>query len=128
MVIAAPRQAAWRAFSTSDGLRGWEAPVVAIELKVGGILEDSYDPKSKLGDPNNIKNEILAYLPNELLVFRNVQAPTGFKYAQLFTRVTTIIQFDEAGPGSTRVTVSGVGFGPSPGFGELYAFFRLGNA
>ena len=128
VVINAPRDAAWRAFATTDGLRGWEAPVVAIDLKVGGFLEDSYDPKAKLGDPGNIKNEILGFIPNELLVFRNVQAPADFKFASLLTHVTTIIQFEKLGPGSTRVTVSGVGYGIGPGFAELYGFFRAGNA
>ncbi len=128
IVIAAPRQALWNAFATSDGLRSWEAPVAAIDLRVGGALEASYDPKARLGDPNNIKHEVLGFLPGELLLFRNVQAPHGFKHQDLFARTTTIIQFEDAGPGRTKVTVSGVGYGTGKDFDELYAFFHAGNA
>lgn len=128
IVIAAPRQAVWNAFATTDGLKSWEAPVAAIDLRVGGMLEASYDPKAHLGDPNNIKHEVLGYLPGELLMFRNVQAPRGFRHQDLFARTTTIIQFQDAGPGKTRLTVSGVGYAPGKDFGEVFDFFHAGNA
>jgi uncharacterized protein YndB with AHSA1/START domain len=128
IVIAAPKDAVWKAFATSEGLKSWEAPVASIELRVGGFLEASYDPKARLGDPNNIKHEVLGYLPGELLLFRNVQAPKGFKHADLFARTTTIIQLEDLGQGRTRITVSGVGYGPGKEFGELYDFFHAGNA
>ena len=128
IVIAAPREKVWTAFATTEGLRAWEAPVVTIDLKVGGFLEDSYDPKARIGDRNNIKNEILGFLPGELLILRNTQAPADFKYADLYGRVTTIIQFEDAGPGRTRLIISGVGFGAGSGFDALYAFFHAGNA
>jgi uncharacterized protein YndB with AHSA1/START domain len=128
IVIAAPRQAVWKAFATADGIKSWEAPVAAIDLKVGGYMEASYDPKSHLGDPDNIRHEVLGYLPGELLMFRNVQAPKGFKHQELFARTTTVIQFEDLGQGRTRVTVSGVGYGQGKDYDELYAFFHSGNA
>jgi uncharacterized protein YndB with AHSA1/START domain len=128
IVIAAPRQALWNAFATTEGLKSWEAPVAAIDLRVGGSLEASYNPKAQLGDPNNIKHEVLGFLPGELLIFRNTQAPHGFKHQDLFARTTTIIQFEDAGAGRTRVTVSGVGYRAGKDFDELYAFFHSGNA
>ena len=75
ITIKAPRQAVWEAFATTQGLLSWEAPVAAIDLRVGGVLEATYDAKGRLGDPGNIKHEVLGYLPGELLVFRNIQAP-----------------------------------------------------
>ncbi len=128
IVIEAPREAVWAAFATSEGLKSWEAPVAAIDLKVGGHLEASYDPKAKIGDPGNIRHEILAYVPNELLVFRNVQVPKGFKHGDLFGTVATIIQFEDAGPGRTRLTVSGSGYRSGADWDELYGFFHQGNA
>jgi uncharacterized protein YndB with AHSA1/START domain len=128
IVVAAQRDAVWRAFATSAGLRSWMSPVVDLDLRVGGIWEDSYDPKAKLGDPDNIKNEILGFLPDEILIIRNVQAPRNFKYASLFAHVTTIIQFADEGQGETRITISGVGYRSDAGFGALFDFFRAGDA
>jgi hypothetical protein len=39
-----------------------------------------------------------------------------------------VLQFDDAGPGRTRVTCSGVGFGSGADWDELFEFFRQGNA
>ena len=128
IVISAPRETVWTAWASSEGLKSWEAPVAAIDLRVGGYLEASYDPKAHLGDPNNIKHEVLGYLPGELLVFRNVQTPKGFPHGDLFGKVTTVIQLEDAGPGKTRVTVSGVGYGSGQDWDQLYGFFHAGNA
>lgn len=128
IVIAAPREKVWTAWASSEGLKSWEAPVAAIDLRVGGYLEATYDPKGHLGDPNNIRHELLGYLPGELLVFRNVQAPKGFQHADLFGKVTTVIQLEDAGEGKTRVTVSGVGYGSGQDWDQLYGFFHAGNA
>jgi uncharacterized protein YndB with AHSA1/START domain len=128
IVISAPREKVWSAWASSEGLRSWEAPVANIDLHVGGYLEASYDAKAHLGDAGNIKHEVLGYLPGELLVFRNVQTPKGFPHADLFSHVTTVIQLEDAGPGKTRVTVSGIGYGAGKDWDELYAFFHAGNA
>src|SRR5215472_5088211 len=62
------------AFATSEGFRSWAVPVANVELKIGGSIEGSYDASAQLGNPGNIKNQIVAYVPDRLLVIRNVQA------------------------------------------------------
>lgn len=128
ILIKAPRSEVWKALATSQGLTSWEMPLVEIELKVGGHLEASYDPKAKLGDPNNIKHEIVTYVPERLLVFRNIQTPQGFPHADLFSKVTSVLILDDAGEGVTRVTEAGVGYGQGADWDQLYGFFRNGNA
>ena len=128
ILIKAPRSEVWKALATSQGLRSWEMPLAEIELKVGGYLEASYDPKAKLGDPNNIKHQIVTYVPERLLVFRNVQTPQGFPHADLFSKVTSVLILDDAGDGVTRVTEAGVGYGQGADWDQLYGFFRNGNA
>lgn len=128
ILIKAPRAEVWKALATSDGLKSWEAPVAEIDLKVGGYLEASYNPGSKLGDPNNIKHQILSYVPGRMLVFRNVQAPQDFEHADLFSKVTSVLILDDAGEGVTRVTLAGVGYGQGGDWDQLYSFFRNGNA
>ena len=119
ILIKAPRAEVWKALATSEGLRSWEMPLAEIDLKVGGYLEASYDAKAKVGDPDNIKHELLTYLPGKLLVFRNVQTPHGFPHADLFSKVTTIEILDDAGDGYTRVTLAGVGYGQGADWDKL---------
>jgi uncharacterized protein YndB with AHSA1/START domain len=128
ILIHAPREKAWEAFATTPGLLSWEAPVAAIDLRVGGYLEASYDPKSKLGDPNNIKHEITAFTPGRRLEFRNVQAPHGFPHQELFGTVRHVLTFEDAGPGVTRVTITDVAYGKGKDWDQLYDFFHGGNA
>lgn len=127
-LIRAPRDAVWRAFATTEGMKSWEAPVAEVDLKVGGHIEASYDPKQHIGAPGNIRHEILGFLPGEILVFRNTATPPGFHHADLFGRVTNIMQIEDAGGGMTRLTLSGVGYGSGKDWDELYDFFHAGNA
>jgi uncharacterized protein YndB with AHSA1/START domain len=128
ILIKTPRQKAWEAFATTDGLVSWEAPVAAIDLRVGGYLEASYDPKGKLGDPNNIKHEIVAFTPGRRIEFHNVQAPHGFPYQPEFGKVRHILTFEDAGRGRTRVTLTDVAYPHDKADDWLYGFFHSGNA
>ena len=43
-------------------------------------------------------------------------------------KVVSVVEFVPIGPASTRIVMSGVGYGPGPGFDELYRMFQGGNA
>src|ERR1700722_16997361 len=84
VVIEAPVAVLWRAFVDPKQFERWNSPVAAIDLRVGGTLEASYDPTHKIGDPDNIKHRIVTFIPNQLLVFQNFQAPHELPHADLF--------------------------------------------
>jgi uncharacterized protein YndB with AHSA1/START domain len=126
ILLAAPPAEVWRLWATSEGLKSWEAPHAAIDLRIGGRMQASYDPKATLGDATTIEHEIVAYVPGSLLVFRNTKAPKGFPWPDQFARVRNVVQLEPAGEGRTRLTVSGVGY--AAGDQALYDFFREGNA
>lgn len=128
LVIAAPAAKLWAAFTDEAEFRRWSAPVSAVDFRLGGAIEASYDPKGRLGDPDNIRNAFIAYLPEHLLVFRNVQAPALLPGGEVYGRTVKILEFEPLGPAATRVTVSGVGFGPGTAFDKLYHFFLRGDA
>lgn len=128
IVVPAPRAEVWRAFTTSDGYRTWATPLASVDLQVDGMIETNYDAAAKLGSADNIKNQITAYVPQRLLVMRNVQAPTGFPGAAEFAKTAVVIELAEVTPQSTRVTLSGVGYGPGPVFDNLYRQFEWANA
>lgn len=116
------------AFATSDGFRSWAVPVANVELKVGGFMESSYEASAQLGNPGNIKNQIVAYVPDRLLVIRNVQAPPGFVNQELFARTVTVIEFVALAPNNTRVTLTNAGYGPGADFADVYRHFEWGDA
>ena len=127
VVNATPAQV-WDAFTTAEGYRAWVAPVAAVDLRIGGDIEASYDPAAKIGGPDNIRNRIVAYVPQRLLSFRNVQAPKALPHRELFGEIVTTLEIEDLGAGRSRVSLTAVGYGPGEGFDVLYRHFEWGNA
>ena len=127
--IAAPVAKVWWALTTSEGFRTWAAPVAQVTLGNDGMIEASYRMTGKIGDPDNIRNRIVAYVPKRLLVLRNEHAPRGAPFsAEAFTKIRTVIELQDLGGGRTRVTESSVGYGEGKDFDSVYSHFRSGNA
>jgi len=128
IVIRAPVAKLWAAFTDQAAYRAWSGvPVSAIDFRLGGAIEANYNPNGKLGDPQNIRNMFIAYVPNRLLVFRNVQAPDGLPGKAAYGNTAKTIEFSPLGPNETRVTVSGMGFAPGEDYDKLYRFFSRGD-
>jgi hypothetical protein len=126
--VPASAHDAFAAFSTSEGFSSWCVPLAKIDFRVGGMIEASYDSHAKFGDPNNIKNAIVSYIPDRLLIIRNVQTPAGFVDAQLFQKTVTMIEFAPLDAKTTRVTITNAGYGPGAGFADVYSHFEWGDA
>ncbi len=126
--VAAPPREVFAAFTTSDGFSSWAAPVAHVDLRIGGVIEASYDARAKIGDPGNIRTEIVAYVPDRLLVIRNVQAPPGFADPELFRRTATVIEFASSDATHTRVTLTNAGYGAGERWDTLYRHFEWGDA
>lgn len=127
VVTASPAQV-WDAFTTAEGYRAWVAPVAAVDLRIGGDIEASYDPAAKIGGPDNIRNRIVAYVPQRLLSFRNVQAPKALKHRELFGEIVTTLEIEDLGAGRSRVSLTSVGYAAGEGFDFLFRHFEWGNA
>jgi uncharacterized protein YndB with AHSA1/START domain len=117
--VPAPAKDAFAAFTTSEGFSSWAVPVAKIDFRVGGMIEASYDAHARFGDANNIKNAIVAYIPDRLLVIRNVQAPAGFADSSLFQKTVTMIEFSPLDAKTTRVTITNAGYGPGAKFDDV---------
>lgn len=127
MDIPAPPHAVFEAFATSDGFKSWAVAVARVDLRTGGEIESSYDPKAAIGDPNNIKNQIVTFIPDRLLVIRNIQAPKGFAGEGEFQKTVTVLEFDPIA-GGTRVRLTNTGYGANPEAQTVYGHFEWGNA
>ncbi len=128
-IIDAPAGEVWQAFTTDKGFMRWATPVAHITLGNGGMMESSYRLSSKIGDPDNIKNRIDAYLPEKLLVIHNEHVPKGAPFDPiLIGNLRTIIAFKAVSPTRTKVTLAQVGYGDGPGYDAMYGHFLDGNA
>jgi uncharacterized protein YndB with AHSA1/START domain len=129
VVVAAPVAKVWDAFTTDKGFTSWAVPVAHITLGNDGMMESSYLPTAKIGDPDNIRNQIVAYVPERLLVIHNVHVPKGAPFKpEVIDKIRTVVQFEDLGDGRTRIVESGVGYGEGADFDAMYKHFSDGNA
>ena len=128
LIVDAPREDVWKAFTTADGWISWAVPVAFVDFRRGGTIETSYDPDAVAGDPANIKHQILSYLPREMLSIRVTQTPPQFPFRELMDGMWSVFTFEDAGQGKTKVTSSGAGYLEGKGYDTLYGFFETGNA
>lgn len=126
--LGAPAADVWALFATSDGLRSWMAPVVAIDARAGGMMEASYTPSARIGDVGNILNRIAAISPGERLAISIARAPPGFPHADIAGELTTLIELEPIDAARTRVRVTMRGYRQGEGFDVLYRHFNAGNA
>lgn len=127
-ISPAPVSELWRLWTTSEGLQSWVAPVAAIDLRVGGIWEASYDRNARIGDAANIRNRVVAFVPERLIVIQIADAPPNFPHAELARQLTTTIEFEPRGASHTTVRVTMLGYRDEPGFDALRRHFDRGNA
>lgn len=127
--VAAPLAEAWGAFTTAEGFRRWAAPFARIDLRVGGEIEASYDAQARPGEPGNIRNRIVALVPQYLLVLQNVQAPANAPFdVAAFQQTQTVIRLEAIDANTTRIVLHNAGYRDGPGFDSAYRHFHAGNA
>jgi uncharacterized protein YndB with AHSA1/START domain len=126
--LNAPAKAVWDAFTDAPTVLRWSANLAVIDLKQGGSMEESYTKGAKVGDPDNIRHEIIAYVPGQVLVTRNTNAPAGLPGRASYGRVVTIVEVQPLDANRTRLTASQTGYAPGADFDKLYAFFKEDNA
>lgn len=128
IVVDAPAEDAWAAISTSEGWMSWAVPFAVVDFRIGGTIETSYDPEAEAGDPANIVHRIQAFLPGRMLAMRVEQVPPGFPFADAMGELFSVTEIEDLGDGSTRITVTGVGYDLArEDHQQMIAFFRQGN-
>jgi len=127
-VIEAPVAKVWAAFTDPEVMRGWMAPHVEVELKVGGAIKTNYDPQGAIGDAKTIVNTILCYDPQRMLALQNTKAPADFPFAEGTVGTWSVTYFTALEGGKTHVKLVGLGWPDSEAGAKAYAFFERGNA
>jgi uncharacterized protein YndB with AHSA1/START domain len=128
ITIDAPVSRIWKLLSSSEGWQSWAVPVAWVEFGIGGMVETSYTATAVRGQSGNIKNSIVAYVPEQLLVLRNVQAPPNFENAEDFGKTVTAINLRSISKNRTQVELDGIGFLATPAFDTLLKKFKYGDS
>ena len=125
--IKASPAAVWKALTDQAAYRAWAAPVSFIDFRVGGLVEVSFDPKGKPGDPTNLKQKIIAYVPERLIAFQNQPSAGGPPGHEVYPQLAIVMELKPMGAGQTEVVLSQVGYGQGKAFDALYGFFKSHN-
>lgn len=128
VVVNAPVGEVWAAISSADGWKTWAAPVAWVPEGAPDVIETSYSPDARPGDPSTIKQQIVARIPGRLMVFRTVKAPAAFPDLDTYSKVTSLFELEAAGEGRTRVRLTGTGYADTPAGRRLLGFFEKGNS
>ncbi|HLZ75651.1 SRPBCC domain-containing protein [Phenylobacterium sp.] len=127
-VVPAPPAKVFAVFTTPGGWKRLGVPFASVDFRLGGTIETNYDASAHVGQADNIKNQIVAFIPGRMLALRNIQAPPSFPYPKEFAATATVFEFRPAGAYATRVVVSGVGYGDGPAYDWLLDKFKQGDA
>jgi uncharacterized protein YndB with AHSA1/START domain len=99
VVVEAPRQSAWEAVTTVEGIRQWLAPDALIELRIGGAFEVWFTPDA--ADKGMTGTRVLSLLPGEMISYSG-EMPTTW----------TVWRFEALAPARTRIRFAGMGTDP----------------
>lgn len=121
--VPAPNDAVWHAVSTAEGWKSWAVPNAWM---TGDLMETSYAPGAKQGDPANIQHRFSTLTPGRLLGFRTIRTPPGFPHADILASLKSTLELVPDGTG-TRVRLTTKGYPAGPAGDELLGFFKTGN-
>ena len=117
----------WRAFTTTEGLKTWAAPLVEIDFRVGGKWRANYNEAGELGDETTIENTILSYDPKRMLSLKATKFPEGFPFIEAAKNTWSVFYFAAVSESRTKVTVVGLGYTDDEQSQRMRAFFALAN-
>lgn len=128
VVVEAPVEEVWNAYTTEEGWRSWASPVVEIDLRAGGTIRTHYGADAKIGDPGTNTLHILNYVPLRLLT---LQAEVEDRWPEVMKQdagnLMNVIIFESPTPAQTRILSYGVGYRDSEAYTELMNFFIPAN-
>jgi hypothetical protein len=127
-VVSASPETVWNAWTAPQELSKWIAPVVAINLKIGGTISTNYDQKAILGSAGTIRLPIINYIEKQLITLKvnlNDKFPKSIRDED--HNLQEIVQIVDLGGGNTKVVSSMVGWGTGKDWDQTYDFFARGN-
>ena len=126
--IPVSKQDVWQLLATAEGWKKWAAPVVSVDLKVGGSILTNYDKTKQPGDSGTIRLPIINYLEGEILTLKVVLNESFVESVRRDDQnLQEIIQIFDLGGNKTKVVSSMIGWGEGADWDKAYEFFANGN-
>src|SRR3989442_455070 len=127
-VVPVGRAEAWKLFTSVEGLKKWIAPVVSIDLKVGGQILTNYDSTKSVTERGTIRLPMINLLEPELITLKVIlNEHFTRKVRREDKNLQEIIQLVDLGNGQTKIISSMIGWGKGPEWDKTYDFFARGN-
>jgi uncharacterized protein YndB with AHSA1/START domain len=122
VVVSAPLQDVWNAWTTSEGIKAFFAPASKIELKVGGSYDIYFMPDAPAGSRGAEDCHVLCFLPMEMLAF-TWSAPPQWPDIRK-ERTSVVLRFENLDDKRVRVKLAHVGFGEGSEWDEVQKYFE----
>lgn len=127
-VVPATPENFWQAWTAPQELSKWIAPVVAIDLRIGGTISTNYDQKATIGSSGTIQLPIINYIEKQLITLKvNLNEKFPKKVRDEDHTLQEIVQIVDLADGKTKVVSSMVGWGAGKDWDQTYDFFARGN-
>lgn len=125
--IGASVEDVWNAFTTTEGLKSWAAPLADIDFRVGGTWRANYNKDGQLGDETTIENTILCFDPKRMLSMKATGFPKGFAFVEAAKETWSVFYFKKLSDSKTKITIVGLGYNDSEPSKKMRAFFKPAN-
>lgn len=120
ILVPAPVDRVWEAWTTPDGIRSFLARECEIELAVGGKYEIYFNPAAEEGRRGSEGARILAIDPGRMLAF-TWNAPPTFAVREQFTSV--VVRFEPLDEQQTMVSLENFGYGSGDDWDAALEYF-----
>lgn len=126
--INASVKSVWEAYTTAKGWKNWVAPLVEIDLKIGGQIRANYNSEGSIGDSTTIINNIINYVPERLIT---LQSEISEHFPEFMKKDAknfyNIVYFYPMDKNKTNIISYGIGYKNNEKYNALMKFFISGN-
>jgi uncharacterized protein YndB with AHSA1/START domain len=122
IVVKATPAAAWRAWTTSEGIRSFFAPEAVVDPRPDGAFHLHFNPYAAPGLKGADDMRFLALQENRMISF-TWNAPPHLPEARA-QRTVVVVRFAPAGEGESRVTLTHGGWGDGGQWDQAYEYFN----
>ncbi len=121
VIVAAPIEAVWQAWTTKGGIESFFAPEAEVDPRVGGAFHIHMDPLAERGMKGADDMRFMALQPPKMLSF-DWNAPPSLPEARQ-QRTFVVVRLADLDGKSTRVTLHHTGWGDGGEWDKTYAYF-----
>jgi uncharacterized protein YndB with AHSA1/START domain len=123
VVVNAPAEPVWNAWTTAKGAVTFFAPKANVKLAIGGPYELFFDLDAPEGSRGSEGMKILSFLPLEMLSFE-WNAPPQYPTVRKGQRTWVVVQFRSSGQNEARVRLSHLGWREGEEWDKVFQYFK----